>query len=139
MSFKNMNYQINDALGLIMCKPNHDLCIDDLYAHQQDLLNDPAFYVGINALYDYRLVNKISGNLNALMKIANTMKDRRVISKASSVAVIIDPNNHSLMQVFKGYQLMVSNSLVKCEIFSPKQYDLALKFVGIENLPSYFH
>jgi len=132
-----MHYKINKAQNIVLCKPQQDFSFEQLFAHLQQLLEDPDFYPGINGFYDFSAVEHVTGDLEALMKTAETIEDKVLLPLASKVAIVVQAQKHNLYKIFEGYCLMASSSNVKYKLFTLASYSDALSYVELEDQPRF--
>lgn len=130
-----MHYRIDNALNLVLCKRDEDFTFEQLLAHLRTLLSDNNFKPGMNGLYDFSLVEHVTGDLQALLATAETIEDRNQVLSPARVAIIVSDQDHNLFRIFEGYCIMASDSVVEYKLFTLSTYQNALKFIGLDELP----
>lgn len=133
-----MDYEIDQQLGLVMCKPVENFSFEELLEHLQKLLQDSRFYPGMSGLYDFSLVDVVTGDISAFVNTAETASDHSTINEPTPVAIILDRNNKVMKGIFEGYCIMASSSLVDYRIFYNDDIAPALEFTKLTKLPSFF-
>ena len=132
-----MHYRIDKAQNIVLAKIDQDFTFDELLAHLKELLQDKDFVPGMNGLYDFSLVEHVTGDLQALLATAETMEDDRQVTTPANVAIVVQHQNHNLHKIFQGYCIMASDSLVQYQLFTLSTYDEALAYVGLTAKPEF--
>lgn len=112
-----------------------DFTFEQLFEHLQTLIADKDFEHGMNGLYDFSLVEHVNGDLQALLKTAETMEDRNQILVPARVAIIVESKIHNLYKIFQGYCIMASDAVVSYQLFSQSNYQDALDYLGLTEKP----
>ena len=132
-----MHYRIDNALNLVLCKREEDLTFEQLLAHLRTLLSDTNFKPGMNGLYDFSLVDHVTGDLQALLTTAATVEDPNQVLSPARVAIVVSQQEHNLYKIFQGYCIMASDSVVEYKLFTLSTYQEALEFIGLHQLPDF--
>lgn len=132
MSFSQViEYNIHKRLNLYTAKAKGEITFEHLSAHVQTLMQDPKYYVGINAFYDFRKVTRIMGNLDAFRNLASDMSNPQVIHKQAKTAILVSDTHSSVSTMMEGYLLMTSASLIDYKLFNQVEITSAKRHVNL--------
>lgn len=126
---KKVNHVIYPKYNLFISKASEEITFDDLHAHVLDLMSDEYFSAGINGLYDFSKVTKLSGDLEKWRVLAEGMSSEEVIIEKAKTAIVLPANNPSLHSIMEGYLIMTSGSLIDYKLFEPSQWQPAMNHV----------
>ena len=91
----------------------------------------------MNGLYDFSLVEHVTGDLQALLTAAATIEDPSQVLSPARVAIVVSQKEHNLYKIFQGYCIMASDSVVEYKLFTLSTYQQALEFIGLHQLPDF--
>jgi len=130
-----MQYTIYKELNLIVYKMGSEHSFEDVLESVTRSFSDPDFEHKLNAICDFTNVSNITGSLEALFKLSDTMKDKDIVSVPSNTAIIVQDLDNKLYGLVESYQMMAADSLAQTKIFTVDNYQQALDFVGVDSLP----
>ncbi len=131
LNIGSVDYRIYPESGLYVAICLGDISFTDLHEHVDELMNDPDYYVGLNAVYDFTRVNSITGQVERFEQLAEEMSDEQIIDKTASTAILINRAQSSVRQMMQGYLLMTSGSNIDFRIFDETQPPALRQHVGL--------
>lgn len=135
LPFDKLDYQFFIKKNLFVVKSNTDITFEDIIVHVGNVMEDERFYLGINALYDFTRLERITGSVETFLATAEAMSDKTIINTPAKTAILVPDNNQSIYEVFHGYTLMTSASLIEYRIFTESQINSLLAFLELDSLP----
>lgn len=128
---KKVNHEIYPNYNVFTSKASGEITFDDLHTHVLDLMSDEYFKTGINGLYDFSKLTKLSGDLEKWRVLAEGMSSDEVIVEKAKTSIVLPANNPSLHSIMEGYLIMTSGSLIDYKLFEPSQWQDAMVHVGL--------
>ena len=126
-----LEYKIYIELNLFVAVCKGNISFADLHDHVSELMQDPHYYVGLNAIYDFTQVQSIAGEVERFEQLAEEMSDEQIIDKTASTAILINRAQSSVRQMMQGYLLMTSGSNIDFRIFDETQPPAIRQHVGL--------
>lgn len=106
-----------EADGIVYANAKGQLSFMDIIKHYGVLFEHPDFYVGIPAIYDFSKVNQIIGQMSDFEKITQDMANSNIIDKPCYVAIVVDKNCQSVVDIFKAYAYMMDYTQMNVSVF----------------------
>lgn len=118
-----ISYRIDQKLALVLGRAEGDLDFSDFELHVQRLLKEPDFCSGINGLYDFSRVNRVTGNALHMAKTSEQLTNTDKVQQRAKVA-IVTAGNSGLESVFHGWKIMMAETLICYETFVNREQAL---------------
>jgi len=134
-SFPKLAYKIYPELNVFLVKSSAIISFEDLIIHVGNLMDDNQFYTGINACYDFSMLEQLEGNIKAFRSTAEAMNDHNLIDKPARTAILVADNSLEINKIFQEYALMTSKSLIDYRVFTTSEISSLLKFLNLSKLP----
>ena len=130
-----IHYQIYTDHNVYIAQANGDITFENLYQHVDELMDDPAYYTGINAVYDFTKVRSIGGYIGVFEELANDMSDETIIDKQANTSIVLNSQYPRVKQMMEGYLLMTSNSQIDFRLFDETEWQDAMTHARLNPFP----
>ncbi len=137
LPFDKLDYQFFLEDKLFVVKSNRDISFEDIIVHVGNLMEDERFHLGINGLYDFTQLENITGSVETFLVTAEAMSDKTIINTPAKTAILVPDNNQFVYEVFHGYVIMTSASLIEYQIFKESETKQMLAFLDISARPTF--
>jgi hypothetical protein len=128
-----MRSVIHKEHRLVVTTGEGRVTLDEVFAHQNELLRDPDFNAEFDQLVDGTAITDVSMSVDEIRRAISP----KVFSPASRLALVVSsPHVYGMMRMTQTYHEMSANDVPRMSIFH--DYRSALKWLGIPEDSSLF-
>lgn len=132
---QSLPFRVFPELNLVLVKGTGVITLFEVHQHFLQVIKHPQFEMGMNAFYDFRLVERLIGDEEIIEKTAQSISDNRVVTKAARTAILLPGSDTTLHLMAHRYINMTQGSLMTFKVFDESELQDALHFVSLTSLP----
>ncbi|MCJ8319198.1 MAG: hypothetical protein MJK12_06170 [Colwellia sp.] len=94
-------------------------------------MEEDEFHVGMNGLYDFSQLERLTGDVDIFHSTADAMNNKNIIFTAAKTAILVKEKRGDIFNAFYNYTLMTKPSLIEYRVFSLDELDKLYEFLTI--------
>ncbi|WP_448554154.1 hypothetical protein [Thalassotalea montiporae] len=114
--FEKIRYQIDPPNNIFTVKVARNIDYKDIVVHYGNLMEDERYYAGLNGLYDFSQLKRITGDHQILIDTAAVMNDPQVVSRPAKTAIVVFEKFGMFYEVLNRF----------CQATTPSQNDFQI-------------